>query len=98
MLLVQYPAYLRGLALLNMGNGRTAETEFEMMIGHPGIVGRQAIGAIVWLQLGRARKVSPDAPSARRHYEHFVALWQHADPDVPVLTQAKMSTRNCNEI
>jgi tetratricopeptide (TPR) repeat protein len=84
-----YPAYLRGLALLRMGKGYAAAIEFQKVIDHPGIVGREVIGAIVWFQMGRAQEVAGDSESARKSYRHFFELWQHADPDVPILEQAK---------
>jgi hypothetical protein len=33
--------------------------------------------------------LSGDKPGARKAYQDFFALWQHADPDIPILKQAK---------
>jgi hypothetical protein len=33
--------------------------------------------------------LSGDKPGARKAYQDFLALWQHADPDIPCLKQAK---------
>jgi eukaryotic-like serine/threonine-protein kinase len=35
-----YPAYIRGLAYLQMHEGRLAAAEFQKLLDHPGIVGR----------------------------------------------------------
>jgi serine/threonine protein kinase/tetratricopeptide (TPR) repeat protein len=84
-----YPAYLRGLAYLRMGDGRLAALEFQKLIDHPAIVGRNDIGALSYLQLGRAQTMIGDKPAARNSYASFLALWKDADPDVPALKQAK---------
>jgi hypothetical protein len=39
--------------------------------------------------MGRAQKTMGDEASARKWYEQFLALWKDADPDIPVLKQAK---------
>ncbi len=41
-----YPAYIRGLAYLQMGKGRSAAAEFQKLFDHPGIVGTSVIGAL----------------------------------------------------
>jgi hypothetical protein len=55
-----YPAYIRGQAYLQMGEGLLAATEFQKLFDHPGIVGRDVIGALAHLQLGRAQKLMGD--------------------------------------
>ena len=37
----------------------------------------------------RAAALSGDLPKSRRAYQDFLALWKDADPDVPILIQAK---------
>src|SRR5271170_2300816 len=83
------PAYLRGLAYLQIGNGKLAAEEFQKVIDHPGIVGRSVLGAMARLQLGRALAMSGDSAPARRSYDAFLALWRDADPDVPAYKEAK---------
>ena len=51
-----YPAYIRGLAYLQMGEGRLAAVEFTKVLDHPGVVRRHVIGALSHLNLARARK------------------------------------------
>jgi tetratricopeptide (TPR) repeat protein len=84
------PAYLRGLAYLQMGNGKLAAAEFQKVIDHPGIVGRSVLGAMASLQLGRALAMSGDSAAARKSYDAFLALWRDADPDIPAYNQAKV--------
>jgi len=84
-----YPAYLRGLAYLRMGDGRLAAPEFQKLIDHPAIVGRNDIGALSYLQLGRAQTMTGDKAAARNSYETFLTLWKDADSDIPALKQAK---------
>jgi hypothetical protein len=84
-----YPAYLRGLAYLQMGEGRLAAAEFQKLLDHPGIVGRDVIGALARLQLARAQKMMGDQALARKSYENFLALWKDADSDIPIYRQAK---------
>jgi eukaryotic-like serine/threonine-protein kinase len=84
-----YPAYLRGLAYLRMGDGRLAAPEFQKLIDHPAIVGRNDIGALAYLQLGRAQTMTGDKAAARNSYETFLTLWKNADSDIPALKQAK---------
>ena len=46
-------------------------------------------GALVHLQLGRAMQLAGDTQAARKHYQDFLSLWKDADPDIPILKQAK---------
>ena len=84
-----YPAYIRGLAYLQMGEGRLASAEFQKLLDHPGIVGRTITGALSHLQLARAHKLMGDEPAARKSYEDFLSLWKEADSDIPIYQQAK---------
>jgi DNA-binding winged helix-turn-helix (wHTH) protein/tetratricopeptide (TPR) repeat protein len=84
-----YPAYIRGLAYLQLGDGRLAAAEFQKLLDHRGLVGRDVIGALAHLQMARAQKMMGDEVSAREWYEDFLTLWKNADPDVPIYQQAK---------
>ena len=84
-----YPAYIRGLAYLQMGEGRLAAAEFQKLLDHPGIVGRQITGALSHLQLARAQQMMGDQAAARKSYEDFLTLWKDADSDIPIYQQAK---------
>jgi eukaryotic-like serine/threonine-protein kinase len=84
-----YPAYIRGLAYAQLGDGRSAANQFQKLIDNPGFSVRHVIGPLAWLQLGRAQKMMGDNTSARRSYEKFLYLWKDADSDIPVYGQAK---------
>ena len=84
-----YPAYIRGLAYLQMREGRQAMQEFQKLFDHSGIVGRNVIGALSHLQMARAEKLAGDDTAARKSYEEFLTLWKDADSDLPVYQQAK---------
>jgi len=84
-----YPAYIRGLAYLQMKDGSQAAPEFQKLIDHPGIVGDFVTGAIAHLQLGRAQAMTGDYAAARKSYEEFLTLWRDADPDIPIYREAK---------
>jgi serine/threonine protein kinase/Tfp pilus assembly protein PilF len=85
-----YPDYVRGQAYLKLGKGQQAAAEFQKMIDHPGIVLNFVTGALTRLQLGRAQAMSGDMAAARKSYQDFLALWKHADADVPIYRQAKL--------
>jgi eukaryotic-like serine/threonine-protein kinase len=84
-----YPAYVRGQAYLEAGRGREAAAEFQKALDHRGIVLADPIGALAHLQLGRASVVSGDISKAKSAYQDFFELWKDADPDIPILQQAK---------
>ena len=84
-----YPVYVRGQALLLARNGSAAATEFQKIIQHPGVVQNEPIGALAYLGLARAYALSHDSAQAHAAYQEFFALWKDADPDVPILKQAR---------
>src|SRR5208283_1578043 len=84
-----YPAYVRGEAYLKTGQGQLAAVEFQKVIDHPGIVNNFITGALAHLQLGRAQAMMGDKEAARKSYQDFLTLWKDADPDIPILKQAK---------
>jgi hypothetical protein len=84
-----YPVYLRGEAFLAAQDGASAAMEFQKILDHYGVVGNEPIGALAHLGLARAYAVSGDSAKAKAAYGNFFTLWKDADPDVPVLQQAK---------
>ena len=84
-----YPVYLRGQAYLAARQGTQAAAEFQKILDHSGVVGNAPIGALAHLGLGRAYALQGNTTKARAAYEAFLALWKDADPDVPILAQAK---------
>jgi hypothetical protein len=86
---VLYPVYVRGVAYLVARQGSAAATEFQKILDHPGAVRSEPIGALARLQMGRARVITGENAKAKSAYEDFFALWKDADPDIPVLKQAR---------
>jgi eukaryotic-like serine/threonine-protein kinase len=84
-----YPAYLRGQAYLMTHNGAQAAAEFQKMLDHRGIVLNYPLGALAHVQLGRAYLMSGETAKARGAYHNFLVLWKDADPDIPILRQAR---------
>jgi len=85
-----YPAYIRGLAYLAQKNGPAAAAEFQKFLDHPGIVVNFLLGSLAHLQVGRAYALFGDTAKAKIAYQDFLALWKDADPDIPILKQAKV--------
>jgi len=84
-----YPIYLRGQAYLAAKDGSAAITEFQKILDHASIVGNEPIGALAHLGIARAHSLSGNNTKAKGAYDDFFALWKNADPDVPILKEAK---------
>ena len=84
-----FPAYLRGQAYLATRDGSKAASEFQKIIDHREVTDSEMIGALAYLQLGRACALKGDKVKARSAYQDFFALWKDADPDIPILFAAK---------
>ena len=84
-----YPVYLRGEAYLAVRRGSEAAAEFQKILDHRGVVLNEPIGALAHLQLGRAYTLSGDTAKAKAAYQDFITLWKDADPEIPILKQAK---------
>ena len=54
------------------------------------------IGALAHLGLGRAYALAGDSAKAKSAYQDFFALWKNADPDIPILKQAKAEYAKLN--
>jgi hypothetical protein len=70
-------------------NGTAAAAEFQKLLDHRGIVGNFVTGSLAHLQLGRAYAMAGDTAKAKAAYQDFLTLWKDADPDVPILKEAK---------
>ena len=84
-----HSAYVRGEAFVAAHRYPEAVAEFQKLLDHRGIVGLDPIGALAHVQLGRAFALSGDLAKSKTAYQDFLALWKDADPDIPILTQAK---------
>jgi tetratricopeptide (TPR) repeat protein len=83
-------AYERGRAHLALRQGSEAAAEFQKIVDRPGVVLTSITGALARLGLARAYVVQGDTAKARVAYQDFFALWKDADPDVPILKEAKL--------
>ena len=94
-----YPIYVRGEAYLSAGQGSPAAAEFQKILDHSGIVWNCWTGALAHLGVARANALQSrtsqgaDADAARVRalaaYKDFLTLWKDADPDIPILKQAR---------
>jgi eukaryotic-like serine/threonine-protein kinase len=84
-----FPVFVRGEAYLAARQGSEAAAEFQKILDHRGLVLNRPIGALAHLGLGRAYVLQGDAVKAKAAYQDFLTLWKDADPDIPVLQQAK---------
>jgi hypothetical protein len=84
-----FPVFVRGEAYLAAHKGSEAAAEFQKILDHRGLVLNQPIGALAHLGLGRAYVLQGDIPKGKAAYQDFLALWKDADPDIPILKQAK---------
>ena len=84
-----YPGYIRGQAQLMAHNGSAAAAEFQKLLDHRGVVLNFVTGALAELQLARAYALSGDTARAKSAYQDFLTLWKDADPDIPILKEAK---------
>jgi tetratricopeptide (TPR) repeat protein len=89
-------AYIRGLAYLDARRGTEAAAEFQKMLDHPCQVtfllwdwGSPQPPALAHLGLARAYAMQGDTGKAKTAYQDFLALWKDADPEIPILKQAK---------
>jgi len=94
-----YPTYVRGEAYLAAGQGGAAAAEFQRILDHSGLVWNCWTGALARLGVARVNALQSrtlqgaDSDAARVRalsaYKDFVTLWKDADPDIPILKQAK---------
>jgi tetratricopeptide (TPR) repeat protein len=85
-----YPIYVRGQAYLAANQGAKAAEEFQNILSHLGIVYFDpVVGAAARLQLGRAYVLAGDQTKAKSAYQDLLTFWKDADPDIPILKQAR---------
>jgi tetratricopeptide (TPR) repeat protein len=94
-----YHVYVRGEAYTAAGQGRAAAAEFQKILDHSGIVWNCWTGALARLGVARANALQSrtsqgaDADASRVRalaaYKDFLTLWKDADPDIPILKQAR---------
>jgi eukaryotic-like serine/threonine-protein kinase len=80
--------YLRGLAYLKLKQGADATSEFRKIVDHKG-ANWGPVYPLAYRGLGRGAALAGDTGQARKAYEEFLTLWKDADPEVPILVQAR---------
>ena len=81
--------FLRGQAYLGLGDGKAASAEFQKILDHRGLAPLDIRYPLAYLYLGRSAKLEGDLAKSRKAYQHFLDLWKDADPDIPILKEAK---------
>jgi serine/threonine protein kinase/tetratricopeptide (TPR) repeat protein len=84
-----WPMYIRGEAFLKARDGVKAAAEYQKILDHRGIAPTSLRYSLARLGVGRAYALQGDTAKARAAYQDFLALWKDADPDVPILKEAK---------
>jgi serine/threonine protein kinase/predicted Zn-dependent protease len=84
-----YPIYVRGQAYLLLHEGTEAVGQFQKFLDHRTLVANNPLFALAQLGLARAYALQGDTAKARAAYNDFFTLWKDADPDIPILKEAK---------
>jgi ATP/maltotriose-dependent transcriptional regulator MalT len=84
-----YAPYIRGEAYLATHDGAAAAREFQKFLDHRGLAVNYPLASLARLGLARAYALSGDSAKAKAAYRDFVGLWKDADPEIPILKEAK---------
>jgi DNA-binding winged helix-turn-helix (wHTH) protein/tetratricopeptide (TPR) repeat protein len=85
-----YPmaTYIRGLAYLKVKRVAQAAAEFQKILDHRG-ANWGPLYPLSYVGVARGSALMADKTRARKAYEDFFDLWKDADPDVPILIEAR---------
>jgi hypothetical protein len=84
-----YPILFRGEAYLAARKGPEAAREYEKLLDHRQTMIGDPVAVLAHLGLARSYALSGDANNARNQYKEFLDTWKDADPDLPVLHEAR---------
>jgi serine/threonine protein kinase len=84
-----FPVYVQGQSYIAAHLGTEAASEFKKILDHSGVLGNDPLHALSHLGLARAYVLSGDTVKAKASYQDFLTLWKDADPDIPILKEAK---------
>jgi tetratricopeptide (TPR) repeat protein len=83
------PMYLRGDARLRAGAYSEAATDFRAVLQHRGAEPFSPAVPLAQLGLARALAKLGDRAGSAAAYQELLAIWKHADADVPVVREAR---------
>jgi tetratricopeptide (TPR) repeat protein len=83
------PLYVRGLVYLRAHQAKEASAEFQKIVDHRSLGASMPVYPLAYIGLARSSSLLGDSAKARSAYQDFLALWKDADPDTPMLKQAK---------
>jgi serine/threonine protein kinase/tetratricopeptide (TPR) repeat protein len=81
--------FVRGMAYEQAARYSEAQLDFQKIMDMKPHSGPDIVFAVTQLELGRVFRKQGDNAKARIAYQNFFAAWKDADPDVPLLHQAK---------
>jgi hypothetical protein len=84
-----YPVFARAEAFRMAKRGKEAAAEYQKILDHSGVIINLPLGALAHLGLARAYALDGDSAKSKIEYQNFLALWKDADPDIPLLKEAK---------
>lgn len=84
-----WPTYIRAQAYMRQGSAHEAMAEFQKIIDRRGVWPAAVHFPLAHLGMARAAALAGDTAKSRKAYQDFFALWKDADPDIPILQQAK---------
>jgi DNA-binding winged helix-turn-helix (wHTH) protein len=84
-----WPIYLRGLVHMKTGRFEEAAAAFRRILAQRGPAGLSIRYPLANLQLARALARTGDRAGSRKAYEDFLEVWKDADPDLPILIDAR---------
>ena len=84
-----FSSYLRGTVFLQLRKAADSATEFKNVLNHRGVDPMATEWEMAHLGLARAYAMEGKLAESRAAYQDFLTLWKDADPDIPVLKQAK---------
>jgi tetratricopeptide (TPR) repeat protein len=80
---------LRGRAYLGLSDGKAAMAEFEKILNNRGLAPLSIYYPLAHVYLARAARLAGDTSRSKKAYQDFLALWKDADPDIPILKEAR---------
>jgi len=84
-----YPVYVRGEALLAAHRGADAAREYQKIVDSRAITQNCPLSSLARLGLARAFAIAGDPAKAKAEYQDFLSSWKDADPEIPILKEAK---------